>query len=202
MSERSEACAEVIDRRRALGKAIRAARGAQSQTDVGRTVGRPQSSVSVWETGGLELGVDRVYELEDLFGAPHGSLLGAAGYIDVQPGSWWAAYPSAATAEFPDLAAEWLSVHGALVEAAALLRECEQEPVALEFLLGTRPLTHLRLSWEIWSSISAQMPADAEERDLERALGRSGLERCRWALWGEGSTAQVLRLCDPLDPEA
>lgn len=55
------------ERRRMLGAAIRRARHPMTQAQVGGAVHRPQSCVSVWENGGIELGIDRIFELEDLF---------------------------------------------------------------------------------------------------------------------------------------
>ena len=187
-----------IERRHTLGAALRQARHPLTQSEVAEAVGRPQSCISVWERGGVELGVDRVYELEDLFGIRHGALLEAAGYCDPRPGAWWAD-PMVQTAqrpslgevpgagEFPQLAADWVGRFGPLVEAAALLRDNERAADALEVLLDVGPLTHLRLGWDLWEASTRTGGADPDEL-LAYWFTAEAIGRCRYTLWGEGIT--------------
>lgn len=193
-----------IERRHALGKALRRARHPLTQTEVARAVGRPQSCVSVWERGGIELGVDRVYELEELYGVRHGSMLEQAGYIDRVHAVWWEVRGEPVSGWAPEGFAEslvdfqralleWLDQYGPVVEAAAILREDEGEPASLALLLDTKALTNLRLGWEIWAGqveIAGEDPAQL----VSRWLSPYALERCRFAVWGETSQVPNLRL--------
>ncbi|MCU1497283.1 MAG: hypothetical protein JWM47_1236 [Acidimicrobiales bacterium] len=154
---------DAAERRRALAGAIRQSRGLMTQAEVGVAVGRPQSCVSVWESGGIEIGVDRIFELEELFDLRHGFLLEAGGYVGPAQPVWWmrsevatpdAVRNPAADAlgmmnDFPERVTGWLNESGPLVEAAAVLRERGKESVALTFLLDVGELMHLRLAWEI-----------------------------------------------------
>lgn len=82
MSDRTDLSHDgTVDRRRRLGAAIRNARAGRSQTELGRAVSRPQSSISAWEAGTVDLPVERVSELEMLLGLAPGTLLVEAGYV-------------------------------------------------------------------------------------------------------------------------
>lgn len=189
-----------VERRRAMGAAIRKARHPRTQAEVAAAVGRPQSCVSVWERGGAELGVDRVYELEELFGLRHGALLEAGGYCQPPTPAWWLAPMTRARTnggvpganEFPQLAAEWLDRHGALVEAAATLRDLPRERAALDALLGSGPLSHLLLGWELWEP-QVLAAGDSPDAVLGCWFSAEAIRRCRYALWGQPAQP-VLRL--------
>ncbi|MCU1358087.1 MAG: helix-turn-helix protein [Acidimicrobiales bacterium] len=73
--------AVVAPRRLALGRAIRAARGAMSQTEFGRLAGRPQSVVSEWESATRAPGLELLSRLEEGLGVPLGTLAAEAGYF-------------------------------------------------------------------------------------------------------------------------
>lgn len=196
-----------IERRMLLGAAIRRSRHPLPQAEVGRAVGRPQSCVSVWEKGGIELGIDRVYELEELFGLRHGELLEAAGYVEVPDVAWWcraqptpvspgagADPPMENLTDFPRLLVGWLREHGPLVEAAALLRERAQDPLALQFLLECGRLIELRLAWDLWANRCADSEVEPSEV-MERTVSPTAVERCTMALWGPPAPARpALRL--------
>ena len=198
----------VAARRRALGLAIRDARYPTSQQSLGAAVGRPQSCVSVWETGGIELGVDRIFELEEHLGLEHGHLLRAGGYIPAERGrAWWMTggtdsrefthagdTDGGMMSDFPEQLRDWLDQHGSLVEAAAVLRERGREPVALTLLLDTKELVQLRFAWEIWVGLTDGR-RESPEVLLQRSLGRAAVERCHMALWGAtASNGPSLRL--------
>jgi transcriptional regulator with XRE-family HTH domain len=76
-------------RRRALGDAIRTARGDRTQTEFGDLVAEalgvpvPQGTISRWELGKAELTVEQVRSIEDAVGLPPGTLLLQAGYMEV-----------------------------------------------------------------------------------------------------------------------
>lgn len=70
------------DRLKRLGAAIRTLRGKRTQTDFGRRLGVPQTTVSRWEHGHVDLGVEQVRLIEDALDAPNGSLLVAAGLLE------------------------------------------------------------------------------------------------------------------------
>ena len=195
------------ERRRGLGAAIRRARHPMTQTEVGAALNRPQSCVSVWEKGGVELGVDRVFELEELFGLRHGVLLEAGGYLDPVDTSWWLTpqaesgmadrVPLDQVRAFPVRLASWLPEHGVLVEAAAVLRELPRETQALGFLLDIGRLAELRLGWELWVGACEEAGVDPEAVMLE-FLSPVAMQRCRMALYGTGmdSTGHLRAVAD------
>ena len=195
MGERTKARGQgPSQRRQALGRAIRSARWPMTQADVGAAVGRPQSCVSTWENGRIELGVDRVLELDRLFGRAAGTLLLESGYVsreavrrvdmcrtfeaeeghDTGPG---------AMDDYPELAVAWLAEYEPLVDAAVILRRLGTEPEALAALLASRPLTQLRLSWEIWGHLRE---VDVRStRAPGRPFSQQLADHCREALWGD-----------------
>lgn len=68
-----------------VGAAIRLLRESQSltQDQLGvRAGGVPQTTVSRWEGGRVQLSVEQVFQLEDAMGTPHGTILAMAGMID------------------------------------------------------------------------------------------------------------------------
>lgn len=73
---------EVAARLEKLGDAIRAARGSLSQAEVGASLGDvPQTTVSRWERGLVELTLEQVLALETALGLERGDLERRAGYI-------------------------------------------------------------------------------------------------------------------------
>ena len=73
-------------RLRALGRAIKAARGDLSQAEVGAQLGVPQSTVSRWERGGVDLGYEQVHQIEEVLDVEFGSIGKAAGFVeDAEP---------------------------------------------------------------------------------------------------------------------
>lgn len=184
-----------VERRMALGAAIRRARHPLTQTEVAKAVRRPQSCISVWERGGVELGVDRIFELEDLFGLRHGVLFEAGGYCEARSGAWWSApmvqtrerpslEPVPGAGDFPQLAADWLGEFGPLVEAAAMLRDVPREADALASLLASGPLSHLLLGWDLWEARVREAGSEPDEL-LAFWFNAEAIERCRHALWGQ-----------------
>lgn len=199
-----------IERRRALGRAIRRARRAMSQSELGAAVNRPQSCISVWERGGVDLGVDRVYEIEDVLGLRHGTLLAQAGYIDAADSVWWVLSDAprggpldgieyelpAHLTHFPERVASWLVEFGPIVEAAALVRgSTPADPDTLERLIEGVHLSNLSLGWGLWQDAVEEAGYDPDEV-LARWLGRQAVERCRFALEGVSEDGRRLRLID------
>jgi transcriptional regulator with XRE-family HTH domain len=66
-----------------LGREIRRARGSITQVALGDMVGRPQSTVSMWETGRLPVSLDMLIGLEAALDMVPGTLLVAADYLDL-----------------------------------------------------------------------------------------------------------------------
>lgn len=174
----------------ALGSAVRSARGQRSQCEIAARLGRPQSSISAWESGGVDLSVERIFQLEGALGVPHGALLRASGYVcDLAP--WWADVRidvSSDDLEFSHNLAAWLTEHGHLIEALAELRAggCN---LAVAAMLEARPIAELRLTWAFWRSLLDD-PAD---EDLAGKVDEYGLRRCQFALWGESSPSESSR---------
>jgi transcriptional regulator with XRE-family HTH domain len=166
----------------ALGAAVRNARGQRSQCEIATELGRPQSSISAWESGSVDLSVERIYHLEAALRVSHGTLLRASGYIDDST-PWWRnvrlGVPSD-DLEFGDNLASWLAEHGHLIEAVADLRTsgCHE---AVEAMLNARPLAELRLTWAFWRSLLDD-PADT---DLMGSVDEFALSRCQFAIWGD-----------------
>lgn len=77
---------EALERRVALGEEIRRERGVRTQSDLGRLLKPqlgapvPQTTISRWEKGETELGLEQVRALEIVLGLEHGTLARAAGY--------------------------------------------------------------------------------------------------------------------------
>ncbi len=68
-------------RLKALGAAIRRARGELTQEELGHRLGDvPRTTVSRWEHGRVDLGVEQVRALEDALEIAPGTLLEAGGY--------------------------------------------------------------------------------------------------------------------------
>lgn len=71
----------------ALGAAIRRARAESSQEDLGIRLGVPQTTISRWERGTVDLGVETIRALEEALGLARGELLIAGGFVaDVPEG--------------------------------------------------------------------------------------------------------------------
>lgn len=80
------------NRRRVLGEQIRSLRGEMSQTELGlKMISResgfpiPQTTVSRWEKGTVDLDLEQVFDLEEALNVKHGTLTMSAGYITAQP---------------------------------------------------------------------------------------------------------------------
>ena len=67
-------------RLRSLGAAIRRARGALTQEELGDRLDLPQTTVSRWELGYVDLGVEQVRRLEEALDLPGGELFAKGGY--------------------------------------------------------------------------------------------------------------------------
>lgn len=206
MAERTDAPGVGwVERRRALGRAIARERRPLARADLAAKLGRPAHVVAQWERGAVELGVDRVYELEQLLGLSPGRLLIAAGYVvPIAPMPWWLDEPDTrrhtpatpdALLHFPRRASEWLRDHGPLIEAIAQLRDSGADPELIESMLTTPAACHLSLGWQIWEGTLG--PSAHADELLATALTNEAVGRCRWALWGERANVPVLRLVDP-----
>jgi len=94
MTVPSEEERQVVERERRLrrlGRQIQVAReGRLSQGDLGLRLGPilnreiPQTTISRWEKGDVDLGVEQVRALEIVLGKPRGALLAAAGYVEFE----------------------------------------------------------------------------------------------------------------------
>lgn len=71
-------------RRNRLGRAIREARGETPQADLGNALGIPQTTISRWERGLVDLTVEQVLSLEVVMDLKFGALLMNAGYVDTK----------------------------------------------------------------------------------------------------------------------
>jgi hypothetical protein len=72
----------TVNRPKALGRALRAARGDRTQTEIGNLLGGiPQTTISRWEAGSVHLTVEQVNEVEATLGLEPGYLLRAGGYV-------------------------------------------------------------------------------------------------------------------------
>lgn len=81
-AEAASSDSAVLRRRRHLGLAIRAARGALTQAELGRMIGVGQPAISAWESGRVTLTVDQLWAIEVALGLTHGWLCAGAGYLD------------------------------------------------------------------------------------------------------------------------
>lgn len=171
------------DRLTALGDAIRVARGTRSQTEIARRLDRPQSSISAWESGSVDLSAERLHELESALEVAPGTLLRAAGYLPDRDRPWWVGCgtPHEEERNFGNGLLDWLQDHGHLLAAAADLRSSGEED-ALQELLKTQVIYTVRSCWEFWRSISG----DEADVGLARVLTADALEKSRFALWGDG----------------
>lgn len=71
------------ERLRALGQMIKKARGLLSQEDLGKKLGGlPQTTLSRWEQGKVELTVEQIRDIERACNARPGTLLMGAGYVE------------------------------------------------------------------------------------------------------------------------
>lgn len=68
-------------RLRSIGRALREARGELSQEELGRRLGVPQTTVSRWERGTIDFGVEQLRMIETALGLEQGHLVLAGGYI-------------------------------------------------------------------------------------------------------------------------
>jgi hypothetical protein len=78
------------DQRKALGAAIRRLRGARTQAEFGASIGLvcgeddvPQTTISRWEGGLVDLSYEQVRVIEAALGVPTGTLAIEAGYVDL-----------------------------------------------------------------------------------------------------------------------
>lgn len=76
---------EAAERLRRLGAAIRTARGSWTQTELGEEIGEgvPQTTISRWEAGLVDLTVEQVLQVEAALGLQPGALLAEAGYVEL-----------------------------------------------------------------------------------------------------------------------
>lgn len=217
MTNRSCASApEAAQRLQALGTEIRRARGTRSQAEVAELVDRPQSSISEWERGRVELSVEQVHQLELVLGVPSGRLLLDAGYVGdgarttgalavadkrVQRPFRFLAEPAE---RFPHQVARWWGRYWALADAICVLRDSAVDDDALDALLSSQPVSLLRAGWELWEGLSAE-PDQDPTRLLAGVLSDEVVARCRFALWGTPMPEPTigparLRLCPPVGP--
>lgn len=87
---KSNARPTPVDRPKALGRALRTARGQRTQTEIGNLLGGvPQTTISRWEAGAVDLTVEQVNLIEGTLGLEPGHLLRAGGYVkgEGMPGS-------------------------------------------------------------------------------------------------------------------
>lgn len=92
MTSEERRMAEREVRLKRLGRQILVAREGQlSQADLGRRLGAfleapvPQTTISRWEQGQVDLGIEQIRALEVVLGVEKGMLLAASGYIDFTP---------------------------------------------------------------------------------------------------------------------
>ena len=76
-------------RLRAIGAAMRRARGSMTQTEVGALLDLPQSTVSRYELGLVDFPVETIRNIELALGLADGDLLKAGGYVrgEAMPGN-------------------------------------------------------------------------------------------------------------------
>lgn len=68
-------------RRRAIGRAIASLREGMNQTELGYKLDAPQTTVSRWERGTVDLTLEQALAIETHLGLPLGTLAKAGGYI-------------------------------------------------------------------------------------------------------------------------
>ena len=68
-------------RLRAVGRAIRKARGSMSQTELSTRLNVPQTTISRWERGTVDFGLEQLRALEHALEISPGHLFAAGGYI-------------------------------------------------------------------------------------------------------------------------
>ena len=85
MSERTatRAAAEVAERRRGIGAAIRRARGHKTQAELAARLGIGQPALCAWEKGRVALDLEKLRAVELELGLQAGSLAVAGGYVAV-----------------------------------------------------------------------------------------------------------------------
>jgi hypothetical protein len=66
-----------------FGRALREARGQRTQAELGNLVGRPQASISTWESGHVVPGLEMIERLEVALELARGELLVRGGYVDL-----------------------------------------------------------------------------------------------------------------------
>lgn len=103
----------VLARRRALGAAIRGARGGVSQAHLAAQLGIRQPALSGWEHGRVGLDLDKVLTIEMALGLAPGILSGLGGY------SAGGAVPGAGTATSDPLAVTGPAPDGSAGEVRA-----------------------------------------------------------------------------------
>jgi hypothetical protein len=85
---------------------------------------------------------------------------------------------------FPKTLARWIDVDGELLGSLITLRRLGAEGVAsVDEVLAIRRVQELRLSWELWSSLTEGDGEDPEAL-LLGALPLHVVEKARLALWG------------------
>jgi transcriptional regulator with XRE-family HTH domain len=151
-----------------------------SQCELGAAVGRPQSSISQWENGLVDLSMEQVAEIEKVLGVPAGSLGRAAGYVDSNAPSSEPVRPDVSDDPlgFAGLLVSWLWENGALIESLALLDRIGDAYTA-EALRSSRPVEVLRASWDL----QAELAGGGLDAELARWIGSDRVNECRRLLW-------------------
>jgi transcriptional regulator with XRE-family HTH domain len=83
MSQRTAARlpAEIVDRRRRIGAAIRRARGSTTQVELAARLGIGQPALSGWEQGLVALDLEKLRTIERELGLESGALATAGGFV-------------------------------------------------------------------------------------------------------------------------
>jgi DNA-binding XRE family transcriptional regulator len=69
-------------RRRAIGQKLAELRGEMNQTELGLVLDAPQTTVSRWERGTIDMNFEQALEVEVALGLKHGTLARTGGYIE------------------------------------------------------------------------------------------------------------------------
>lgn len=196
MSKRTDApLGAPEDHRLALGRAIRAARWPMTQANVGTLVGTPQSVVSTWETGRIPPSIDRIVELDALFGRPRGALLVDSGLVSQEAigrstqttasgEPFQELDDGGAMADFPVLLGQWLSAHQPIIDCLASVRGLPDGEPAVAALRAIGPVVELRVALGIFFAFRGECAAT---QILGRFLGPLEWQRL-WAAISDASS--------------
>src|SRR5437870_1489880 len=72
----------AAERHAALGKAIKRFRGSATQAQLGALLDVPQTTISRWEAGSVDLGLEQIRAIELALELPLGTVGRAAGFVD------------------------------------------------------------------------------------------------------------------------